>query len=545
MVNQGTARQTMPDTSAQPYRQAGDTNADCHRVTGATRHIPHIPVVMHEDVTRFYGRLSSQGRHVLARMLLGAPSLERPFRVVVSSLARVVGCSKLSVLRNLPKGEKVGLFQRETDPRGSRHGSIITPFRERCEIFLALHRRQYALLPEPDTNDDRFQAQGDTGPDRYQAAAIGISPDDPVAMLAASLSEPSGRFFHELFRQAASSPTLTLSVQRLARDVHASETTARRSLARGQAAGLFTRNRHHRGPRHGTVLAFHATECRRFMQLMPVQRPGGACEPDTRREWYQKPGVTSPEQYQGQGVTNGDRYHDTNGAQYAESQFNQRQSLPSGDSTPQPDTGRDRYRHPLLDRRNKNLSVLPEGMPEDPMEERVARHLVGIGQDEFQIVWPRLDGEGFGPSQIRQLVRHRLALGLTVRDLENSLHAAEFELVQETFPETRKGICNYVFGTLKIQGTWRRTPGFEAPEERALRLAQEADNKRRELEKIQDDARENKGRKNQEEAFDLWMQRLTPEERDRIAAKAPVHISSEIGRRQWFKTYWTRNREVA
>jgi DNA-binding MarR family transcriptional regulator len=513
-----TARKTISDTKGEAYQAQGDTK--------------HVPVVMHEDVARFYGRLSAQGRHVLARLISSAPAADTScgtsrFRIVVSSLARMAGCSRLSVLRNLPKGEKAGLFQRETDSRGPRHGSIVTLFLERCELFLTLYRRQYALLPggTPDTSHER-----------YQSPVIGIRQDDPIAALASNLSEPAFRLFRELFRLPSAQGNLTLSVQALARTVGASQTTARRSLKRGQAVGLFTRSSHPRGPRHGTVLELHPEPCRRFQQLMSEWNSKATCSPDTSHERSQARPVTGPDRYQGQGVTNHERYEEN-----AKTHCNQRDFR---ESIPSSDTNGDRYQLPLLDRKNKNLSILPEDIQEDDLEQRVARHLTGISLDEFQIVWPRLEAGGFGPAQVRQIVRHRLELGRTVRDLENSLHAVEFELTNGTFPETRKGVCNYVFGTLKLGGTWRRPQGFEAPEDRALRLAQEAEEKRLELERIQNDAKREKQRESLENSFESWLETLTEEERDRIASQAPVHVSSEMARRQWFKSYWRRSREV-
>lgn len=532
-----TARKTISDTKGEAYQAQGDTK--------------HVPVVMHEDVARFYGRLSAQGRHVLARLISSAPAADTScgtsrFRIVVSSLARMAGCSRLSVLRNLPKGEKAGLFQRETDSRGPRHGSIVTLFLERCELFLTLYRRQYALLPggAPDTNGEQYHVPGDTSHERYQSPVIGNRQDDPIAALASNLSEPAFRLFRELFRLPSAQGNLTLSVQALARTVGASQTTARRSLKRGQAVGLFTRSSHPRGPRHGTVLELHPEPCRRFQQLMSKLPPDAACSPDTSHERYQSRPVTSPDRYQGQGVTNHGRYPDTNGERHDEKTKTHCNQRDFRESFPLSDTNQERYQFPLLDRKNKNLSILPEDIQEDDLEQRVARHLTGISLDEFQIVWPRLEAGGFGPAQVRQIVRHRLELGRTVRDLENSLHAVEFELTNGTFPETRKGVCNYVFGTLKLGGTWRRPAGFEAPEDRALRLAQEAEEKRLELEQIQDDSKKKKQKESLENAFESWLENLSAEERDKIASQAPVHVSSDMARRQWFKSYWRRLQEV-
>ncbi len=369
------------NATARKYEPQGSSNySDQYQASADTDHLRKL---MRRDIAGFYNRISVTGKRILAALIQAAPTMNEPFTYVVTKLQFPARCSKLSVLRTIPRGEEAGLFSRVDHESGRRHGSIITLYKERCEFFLSLYKQEYGLLL--DTKHDRYPVTN--------------------AVLAA--------------KQA----------------------------------------------------------------VKPYQ------------------------------------------------------SKAEGNSVPQPDTNADRYKNPvLLDRQIKNLSG-----SEENEEERWARRLLSISTDEFQILWPRLHDERFGPDQIRQIIQHRLSFNETILDIENSLHAAEWELEHETFPEARKGHCNYLFATLKNKGTWRRPVGFLTPNEQALANAKKEKAIIRELQELDKKKSKEADMAARDEKFEVWLAEQTPEELQEIDELCSMPISTEATKRSWRKSYWNKN----
>ncbi|ACS79748.1 hypothetical protein [Maridesulfovibrio salexigens] len=533
------------NATAREYEPQGSSNySDQYQNQADTDHLRKL---MRRDIAGFYNRLSVTGKRILAALIQSGPTMDEPFPFVVSSLQHGVKCSKLSVLRTLPKGEKAGLFLRENHESGRRHGSIITLYKERCEFFLSLYKQEYGLLL--DTDHDRYQAQDVTNADRYQInfgnrlvqnaePAQSLNLADNIDILFSRLSDQGKRVFGIIsaLSEQTEQDEISLVIQSIARDAACSEVTARRVIKQGHEAEIYTKRTHERGPRFGIILKLNSGPMGRMKELLqafPVQDV-------TNADRYQH-GVTEHDRYHDRNDTNLDTKHDrypvTNGILATKQGIIPCQSRAEGNSVPQPDTNADQYQNPvLLDRQIKNLSG-----SEESEEERWARRLLSISTDEFQILWPRLHEERFGPDQIRQIAQHRLSFDETILDIENSLHAAEWELEHDTFPEARKGPCNYLFATLKSKGTWRRPVGFLTPNEQALANAKREKAVIRELQELDKKKSKEAEQAARDEKFEAWLAELTPEELQEIDALCSMPISTEATKRSWRKSYWTKN----
>ncbi len=510
----------------------------------------HLKKLMRRDIAGFYNRLSVTGKKILAALLQSAPDSgsDKPFPFVISNLQHVAVCSKLSVLRTIPKGEKAGLFQRKNHKSGRRHGSIITLYNERCDFFLSLYKQEYGLLT--DTNHDRYQVRDVTNADRYQInfgsnqhqtvkqTSQSLNLKDHTDLLFSRLSDQGKRVFGIISSIAdqTEQDEVSLVIQSVARDAACSEVTARRVIKQGHEAGLYTKRQHQRGPRFGIILKLNSNPMKRMQELLhafPAQLV-------TNGDRYQA-GVTEHDRYHERNDTDPDtkrdRYPVTNAILAHKQAVIPCQSSAESNSTQQPVTNADRYQNPvLLDRQIKNLSG-----SEENEEERWARRLLSISPEEFQILWPRLHKERFGPDQIRQIVQHRLSFNETILDIENSLHAAEWELEHDTFPEARKGPCNYLFATLKSKGTWRRPVGFQTPNEQALANAKKEKAVIRELLELDKQKSKEADQAAQNEKFEAWLKTQTPEDLEAIDALCSMRVSTEATKRSWRKSYWTKN----
>jgi|GEM_PF-6061819 len=508
----------------------------------------HLKKLMRRDIAGFYNRLSVTGKRILAALIQSAPTMDEPFPFVVSSLQHSVKCSKLSVLRSLPKGEKTGLFKRADHQAGRRHGSIITLYKERCEFFLSLYKQEYGLLL--DTDHDRYQKQVVTNADRYQinfgnrhdqnvnqnTQSLNLS--DQTDALFSRLSDQGKRVFGIISSIAdqTKQDEISLVIQSIARDAACSEVTARRVIKHGHEAGIYAKRQHQRGPRFGIILKLNSGPMGRMKELVQAF----PAQDVTNADRYQ-PGVTEHDRYHERNDTDLDTKHDrypvTNAILAAKKGIKACHSRAEGSSTPQPDTNADRYQNPvLLDRQIKNLSDSGENE-----EERWARRLLSISTDEFQILWPRLHDERFGPDQIRQIVQHRLSFDETILDIENSLHAAEWELEHDTFPEARKGPCNYLFATLKSKGTWRRPVGFLTPNEQALANAKKEKAVIRKLQELDKKKSKEAEQAAHDEKFEAWLTGKTSEELEEIDSRCSQRLSTETTKRAWRKSYWNKN----
>ncbi|WP_415713367.1 hypothetical protein [Maridesulfovibrio sp.] len=535
--------------TARKYEPQGSGNCnDQYQVPADTNHLKKL---MRRDITGFYNRLSVTGKRILAALIQSGPSTVEsgePFPFVISSLQYGVKCSKLSVLRTLPKGEKAGLFKRTNHQAGRRHGSIITLYKERCEFFLSLYKQEYGLLL--DTDHDRYQVQGVTNADRYQidfgnrqdqtikATCHSLNLSDNTDILFSRLSDQGKRVFGIISSIAnqTEQDEISLVIQSIAREASCSEVTARRVIKHGHEAGIYTKRQHERGPRFGIILKLNSGPMERMKELLQAF----PAQVVTNADRYQ-PGVTEHDRYHERNDTDPDTKHDrypvTNAALAAKQGIKACNSRAEGNSVPQPDTNADRYQNPvLLDRQIKNLSG-----SEENEEERWARRLLSISTDEFQILWPRLHNERFGPDQIRQIVQHRLSFDETILDIENSLHAAEWELEHDTFPKARKGPCNYLFATLKSKGTWRRPVGFLTPNEQALANAKKEKAVIRELQELDKQKSKEADQVAKNEKFEAWLSTQASEELESVDALCPMPAKTEESKRTWRKSYWNKN----
>ncbi len=533
------------NATARKYEPQGSSNySDQYQASADTDHLRKL---MRRDIAGFYNRISVTGKRILAALIQAAPTMNEPFTYVVTKLQFPARCSKLSVLRTIPRGEEAGLFNRVDHESGRRHGSIITLYKERCEFFLSLYKQEYGLLL--DTDHDRYQVQDVTNADRYQVnfgnkedhkskTAQSLNLADNTDVLFSRLSDQGKRVFGIIssIGDQTEQDEISLVIQSIARDAACSEVTARRVIKHGHEAGIYTKRTHERGPRFGIIIKLNSGSMKRMktlLQAFPAQDV-------TNADRYQH-GVTEHDRYHDRNDTDLDTKHDrypvTNAVLAAKQAVKPYQSKAEGNSVPQPDTNADRYKNPvLLDRQIKNLSG-----SEENEEERWARRLLSISTDEFQILWPRLHDERFGPDQIRQIIQHRLSFNETILDIENSLHAAEWELEHETFPEARKGPCNYLFATLKNKGTWRRPVDFLTPNEQALANAKKEKAIIRELKELDKKKSKEADQTARDEKFEAWLAEQTPEELQEIDELCSMPISTEATKRSWRKSYWNKN----
>ncbi|NDV24857.1 hypothetical protein [Desulfovibrio sp. JC022] len=499
----------------------------------------------------FYNSLSPTGKRIIAALIQSAPTMEREFPFVLSSLQHTAGCSKLSVLRTIPKGERAGLFERKSHEAGRRHGSILTLNKERCERFLKLHTEEYGQSPV--TKDERYQEHGVTNADRYpdtignshdrkdRDAFQSLNLEDNADLLFSRLSDQGKRVFGIISGLAdhAENDEIPLVIQSVAREAFCSEVTARRVIKQGHENGFYTKSLHERGPRFGIILKLNAKPMKRMKELLqafPVQADTeNACKADR----YQS-GVIKHDRYIDRNDTDldtkRDRYPFSAIADHVKQAVTPCNSRADSNSESQSETNGDRYQDLLLlDRQKRNLSGFKEN-------ELWARRLLSLSADDFEILWPRLHAEKFGPNQIRQIVQHRLPVDESVADIENSLHAVEWELEHDTFPEAHKGPCNYLFATLKSKGTWRKPVGFQTPNEQILANMEKEKTVIRKIEKLEKQQTKEAKLAGQDEKFEKWLAAQTPEELTQIDGRCcPTPPKTDQSKRTWRKFYWNKN----
>ncbi|WP_051249723.1 hypothetical protein [Maridesulfovibrio zosterae] len=490
---------------------------------------------------KIYNKLSYTGRRIIVGLINCAPAFGEPFPFVISTLATTARCSKLSVLRNLKKAQQYGLLERRISRSGHRFGSVITLHKDKCIAFKSCY--------DADTESGRYEEHA-TETERYlytegskkaaspAVAGIMLNPQNETDRMFQCLSDQGKRIFGiicDRFTESGQNET-GLVIQTIARQAKCSEVTARRVISKAHKAGIFTKKTHDRGSRFGIILTENKPQSTRLRELLKAYpaAPDTDAErcyasvsgPDTYHTCNVTNPETAPERY---AVTNAERIHSEAGIPLFSG------NMQGSTGCPAPDA--DRYRQPpILDRQIKNLSF-----DENSEEERWANRLLSISVDEFQILWACLHREHFGPDQLRQIVKHRISFGETILDIENSLHAAHFELENKTFPKARKGICNYLFATLKNKGTWRRPVGFMTPNEQALA------NAKREAEvllEIKNVAKERKKKEEQADTtrkFEAWLKDQNTEELQEIDEACVLPLRTDESKLNWRKTWWRKN----
>ena len=254
----------MYSTAREHYPPNGsDTNDDRHQEQADT---DHLKMLMRRDIAAFYNALSGTGRRILAALIQSAPAMDAPYSIVISGLQYAAKCSKISVLRSLPKGKNAGLFHREINSSGRRHGTVITLYKERCEYFISLFKHEYGLLA--DTDHDWYQKENVTKGDRYQTVIgnkvdqivkkqpLCINSSDKTDALFNRLSDQGKRVFGIICSHSveAKQDEVSLVIQAIARKAACSEVTARRVIKHGHDAGIYSKRVHERGPRFGIIL---------------------------------------------------------------------------------------------------------------------------------------------------------------------------------------------------------------------------------------------------------------------------------------------------
>lgn len=505
---------------------------------------------MSTDLNNYYKSLSQSGRRVIALLISHAPHMDRPYPCVLSALRKSADCCKITVLRNVAKAESAGLLERETGGTGSRYGSLITLDSTTCAVFMELYENEYGPVTVP----DRYQGNV-TAADRYQArtpekstgtgfnALSGLDLSNPVDELFMRLSDQGKRVLAHIcsiFNDSEESP-IPLFIQQCADRAGCSEVTARRTIRNSHHAGIFDKSTHERGPRYGLMLTPDPEAVKRVQRLLSALPPAAATEAVTKADRYHQP-VTGPDRNHDRIDTDQHTYPD----RYAVTNADRMEAQPASTCSPgnypaqsAPGvTGPDRYQQPpILDREIKYLS----NAREDPEEEQRARRLLSFSTDDFHILWPGLHREGFGPDQISQIVKHRLSFDETILDIENSLYAAEYELERESFPKARKGVCNYLFATLKNKGCWRRPQGFLTPNEQALANAEKERETLRKLKDLEHKKEKRAEQDKQDEKFEAWLAGLSDEEITRIDESCALPMSTDVAKRSWRKRWWMRN----
>lgn len=142
-------------------------------------------------------------------------------------------------------------------------------------------------------------------------------------------------------------------------------------------------------------------------------------------------------------------------------------------------------------------------------------HLSQITSSDFRTQYPSLYDIGFGPDQVRQIVRGRLKHGDPIDDLEESLAHADWELAQNGFLRMANGLpadkspCGFLFKHLvKVGGYWPAPQGYISPRQRAL-----LDKKKQLREELAE------LKKLERVEYDLWVAKLSDEEKKDLRLK--------------------------
>lgn len=483
---------------------------------------------------KFYNSLSGTGKNIIAALIRAAPTMEKSFPFVISTLQHTAKCSKPSVLRNIHKGEQSGLFERKNHDAGRRHGSIITLNKERCEQFLKLHFEEYAQLAGTQNGHDlNFIDSSHDLMDLNDIQTLNL--ENKTDLFFSSLSNKDKRVLANISELATDTSCNGISfiIKDIAKDSCCSAMTAQRAIKRGQENGLYTKKQHERGPRFGVILKLNAKPMKRIKKLLRTFPVKDVTKVDQYHSY-----ITEQNRYQERNDTDLDtkldRYGFTKTCSHTRQKLNPYHPGDNGNLILLSGAKNDRYqKQVLLDRQIENLSSSEEKFQ--------ARRLLEIGADEFKIFWPRLHTHRFGPNQIRQIVKYRVSGCETVLDLEDSLHAAEWELKHGTFPETHKGPCNYLFATLKDTGLWRRPVGFLTPDEQALADAEKEKSVIREQEKREQRQAKKEKQAKLNERFEAWLVTQTPEELAAIDSRCTVPPSTEESKHRWRRVYWGKN----
>lgn len=86
----------------------------------------HLKKLMRRDITGFYNRLSVTGRRILAALMQSAPVMDKPFPFVITRLQHGAMCSRLSVLRTVPRERRPDYSSgRFTNPDAGTEASLL------------------------------------------------------------------------------------------------------------------------------------------------------------------------------------------------------------------------------------------------------------------------------------------------------------------------------------------------------------------------------------------------------------------------------------
>jgi hypothetical protein len=121
----------------------------------------------------------------------------------------------------------------------------------------------------------------------------------------------------------------------------------------------------------------------------------------------------------------------------------------------------------------ENLSIFSEGTE----NQKAARSLESLTEDDIAFHWPHLAKAGFGTCQIRQIAERPAQVNISVEKVIQGLSHAEWEL--ETGNMRDKSLAqvtsplDWVFRSLSTKGYYRKPKGYISPQEQAERDAAE------------------------------------------------------------------------
>lgn len=350
-------------------------------------------VLLRLKLNKFYRSLSYTAKNIIAVLIQSAPTMEKPFPIVISKLQHAAGCSKASVLRHIPKGEQAGLYERKNHDAGRKHGSIVTLNKELCKRFLELHSQEYDQAAN--TKNESYSILFNGNRDQSIQA---LDLENKTDLFFSSLSNTEKRVFTVISKLAEVTPSgkVHFIIKDLTEQKSCSEVTARRTVKRGQESGLYAKRLHERGPRFGVILKLNTKPMDRMKELLQAF--------PARNDQYQSD-ITEHDRIHEQNETDHatrlDRNHFNSEPAQAKQPLNLCQSRNNSKLPPHYETPKDRYHeHLILDRQIENLSNAEEKLS--------ARRLLEISAEDFEIHWPRLHEHKFGPNQIRQIVSHRV-----------------------------------------------------------------------------------------------------------------------------------------
>jgi len=177
--------------------------------------------------------------------------------------------------------------------------------------------------------------------------------------------------------------------------------------------------------------------------------------------------------------------------------------------------------------RKSNLSI-SSGQEE---EQKNARLLEALGEEDITFHWPELSRQGFGTDQIRQIVKRLAQVNIGAGRIMQGLTHAEWELrANRMCDKSGNPVTNpvsWVFKILATQGYYPRPDGYRSPQEQAEQDA---------IEELKRQTTAHEARQAAE--AEAWIARLGPDERSAILGPptSAVRMPDEVILRRHFRS---------